>query len=180
MAKALVEKSHNLTDGTIQKHIRAITGLKAALDSANGEYRAAVKAAKSDGVKTSQLLAAMSAKKREQEDVTSDLRDYVRYLGLFNMPVTQMDLFGTGGSEEETNDEGGGVEHTRWEAEQAGKKAGSDGRPHSDNPHNQGTELAQAWHTGWSRSQEQLARGKKPGVKAASTRRGRSAALPLN
>src|SRR4051812_34566281 len=84
----------NVSDATLKKHIRAVSALKHTLETAQGEYRAALKAAKTEGINTGQLIAAMAAKKREVEDVHGDLKDYVRYLALFDMPVEQLDLFG--------------------------------------------------------------------------------------
>jgi hypothetical protein len=183
MAKALVSRDTNVTDATIRKHVQALTGLKLSADSAHAEYRAGLKAAKRDGINTGQFIAAMGAKKREIEDVTADLRNYVRYLSLVNMPVTQTDLFGSSKNTEEAEDEAGELsEHKRWEAEQAGFKAGTEGHLKESNRHTAGSELHQAWHSGWMRGQTQNAMGEKasPGVKKASTRRARSPALPLS
>lgn len=182
MARRLVSKSSNVSDATLQKHIRAISGFKTTLESAQGEYRAALKAAKSDGVNTGQLIAAFSAKKREAEDVTGDLRQYLRYLALLNMPMTQGDLF-AGAADAEPDDgdaegsedgEGGeDTEHQQWEAQQAGFKAGAEGAFKTTNPYGPGFQH-DAWHAGWMKGQETLVT--KGGVKRASARRQRSPA----
>ena len=199
MAKPLVEKSNNVSDATLQKHIRAISGLKQTLESAQGDYRAALKSAKRDGVNTGQLIAAMGAKKRELEDVQSDLRQYVRYLGLLNMPVVQLDLFHAGGPNGSTapapqsdddedkgsetaepfarDDEDGEdarTEHAIWQAGEAGQKAGGLGLAMSANPHDAGM-LRDAWEQGWHKGAATLT--PRNGIKRASPRRNRTATV---
>jgi ribosome modulation factor len=186
MAKNLVSRETNVPDAVIQKHVRLLTGLKLSADSAHAEYRAGLKAAKSDGINTGQIIAAMGAKKRELEDVVADMKNYVRYLSLVNMPVTQTDLFGSSTNQPDDSDDEGEdgelTEHLRWETEQVGFKAGSDGHLKESNPHFAGSARNQAWHEGWMRGQKQNAMGEKasPGVKKASTRRARTPALPLS
>jgi ribosome modulation factor len=177
MAKALTDKASNVSDTTINKHIRSVTSLKAAADSAHGEYRAALKAAKTDGVDTKELTEALKAKRLEPEDVVRSLHTRIRYLALVNVPVHQMDLFGGAASvgepaiadEDLDEDE---AEHARWEAQEVGHKAGLDGDLKENNPHPPGSFRNQAWHGGWKTGQEQLAKG-PAGVKKASTRRTR-------
>ena len=186
MAKRLTTAASNVSDATIQKHIRAITGLKTDLDSAQGDYRAALKAAKTAGINTGQLIAAMAAKKREVEDVKGDFRSYLRYLQLCEVPI-QLDMFGAaaaktaddedeGGGEDEGSDEGS--EQSQWSANEAGVKAGKAGETKETNPHTRGSLEHQAWITGWTQGQETLI--EKGGVKAASPRRSRSPSAHLN
>lgn len=177
MAKALTDKASNVSDGTIKQHIREVTTLKEAAESAHGEYRAALKAAKADGVDTKELTEALKARKREPEDVVRSLHTRIRYLALVNIPVHQMDLFGGAASigpavvaDEDLNEED--AEHARWEAQEVGHKAGLDGDVKENNPHPPGTFRNQAWFGGWKTGQEQLAKG-PAGVKKASTRRTR-------
>jgi ribosome modulation factor len=184
MAKPLVTKAHNVSDATIQKHIRQLTELKSEADSlkdqaksANGHYRAGVKAAKDAGINTDQMIQAMKDKQREASDVIADMRDYIRLIALLNMPVTQMDLFGTEQNDNEAAQpslHGAPTEHELWDAEQKGKTAGTTGHPKETNPHPPGLALNQAWHRGWIRGQEENARGSRDGVKKASTRRARA------
>jgi predicted DNA-binding ribbon-helix-helix protein/ribosome modulation factor len=174
MAKPLVSKASNVSDSTLQKHIRAISSLKTTLDSAQGEYRSALKAAKAEGVKTAMLIAALAAKRRDADDVTSDLRDYVRYLALLNMPVHQMDLFASAGAEFEEIEPAADDEHRQWQAHEDGVEAGARGNDQRTNPFEAGTFSHQAWMDGWMKGQESLL--PKAGVKKASTRRNRNAA----
>ena len=189
MAKPLVEKASNVSDATLQKHIRVIAGLKTTLDSAQGDYRAALKAAKREGVNTGQLIAAMGAKKRELEDVQSDLKQYIRYLGLLNMPVVQLELFhaagpdgaapGSGNEEDADNDDAEAAtdsrtEHAIWQAGEDGHKMGARGEPADANPHDDGM-LRDAWREGWAKGQATLS--PRNGVKRASARRNRTAAV---
>lgn len=182
MAQALVDRASNVSDATLQKHIRAVSGFKETLETANAEYRASLKAAKKEGVNTGELIKAMAAKKRELEDVGRDLKQYVRYLGLMNMPVRQLDLFGADQADPSASDASdeddidAETEQRIWEANGAGQTAGSDGKPMTANPHEAGM-LREAWQQGWMKSQAALA--PKNGVKKASTRRSRTAA-PLN
>jgi ribosome modulation factor len=178
MAKALTDKASNVSDATINKHIRTVTSLKAAADSAHGEYRAALKAAKTDGVDTKELTEALKAKRLEPEDVVRSLHTRIRYLALVNIPVHQMDLFGGAVSvgtaalvpDDDLSEED--AEHARWEAQEVGHKAGLDGDVKENNPHVPGTFRHQAWFGGWKTGQEQLAAGPS-GIKKASTRRTR-------
>jgi predicted DNA-binding ribbon-helix-helix protein len=183
MAKSLVSKASNVSDATLQKHIRAISGLKTTLESAQGEYRAGLKAAKAEGVNTGMLIAALAAKRREPEDVNGDLRNYVRYLALLNMPVHQLDLFASANvkvhdvpddEESEAGDEDS--EHAQWQAHEEGVAAGARSDDQSTNPHEPGTILADHWSTGWMKGQESLI--PKAGVKKASVRRSRNGLHP--
>lgn len=176
MSKPLVSKASNVSDSTLQKHIRAISGLKEALESAQGEYRAGLKAAKSDGVRTSMLIAAFSAKKREIEDVQADHRDYIRYCALMNMPIIQLEMFGTPpkkGSEPDADEDEDpeAAEHRTWQAQEAGVKAGTEGKFQTENPHIDGSFEWEAWKSGWMQGQETLL--PKSGVKKANPRKGR-------
>lgn len=176
MSKPLVTKASNVSDSTLQKHIRAISGLKIALDSAQGEYRAALKSAKSEGVRTSMLIAAFQSKKREIEDVEADLRDYVRYCALMNMPLVQMEMFAAPpnkGSQpaDDDDDDPEAAEHRTWQAQEAGVKAGTEGKFQTENPHIDGSHEWEAWKAGWMKGQETLL--PKSGVKKANPRKGR-------
>ena len=184
MAKPLVSKASNVLDNTINKHIRLLTALKEEADqlaadatSAKGKYRAGLKAAKADGLNTEMLVKAMNDKKREQEDVTADLKSYVRYLALVNMPVTQMDLFGTGAASAGGAAPPPGMtdqEHHEWEIIEAGKKAGREGDLATNCPHVFGSEDAQLWRRGWDQGTRETAdRMATTGMKKASTRRTR-------
>lgn len=183
MSKVLISKGSNVTDARLQKHIRAISGFKVALDSAQGEYRAGLKAAKTDGINTGQLIAAMAAKKRELDEVKTDFRAFMRYMAVLDMPLHQMDMFGGSGGDDPdpepeqapaSNGDEADEEHQAWKAKEDGQVAGSAGRFKEDNPHHQGTALCVAWHEGWAIGQESLLE-KDNGTKRATPRRSREA-----
>ena len=192
MAQRLV--ASNIADKTIIKHVRALTTSKEALETAQGAYRAALKLAKGDGLKTGLLIQAMAARKRELEDVQSDLRDYTRYLGLLDMPM-QPDLFAAADADARHDDDAEAEDAddpsnapaadpdddpARWRAEQLGFKAGeaSPGvHPADVVPYAPGAR-ATAWALGFERGQASLA--PVGGVKKANLRRRRSSAATLN
>jgi ribosome modulation factor len=177
VAISLVGSKSNVTDATLQKHIQSVSAAKEALDEANSEYRAKLKAAKADGVNQKQLVAALLSRKRDVEAVRLDLRDYVRYLGLCAMRMTQQDLFG----DKDQND-APGEDHLAWQADQEGFTAGKAGRARDDQPYEAGSAQHAAWVKGWLRGQKTIAKTLAPGTKIASTRRkrGRSDALPFD
>jgi hypothetical protein len=166
MVLALVNTKSNVSDGTLQKHIKFVTAARELLDTANSDYRTALKAAKSDGINQKQLLAALQSKKRDIDAVRLDLRDYVRYLGLCSMAMTQQDLFGN-------------ADRNSPPAGQAGLSAGKAGRDRQDNPHTLGTEPQVAWDKGWIKGQKTIAKQMGPKAKVASTRRKRGPAPGL-
>jgi hypothetical protein len=174
MALSLAEKS-NVPDAVIQKHIRLITGAREQLDEANGEYRSALKAAKKDGINQKQLIAALLSKKRDQEAVAQDTRDYVRYLGLCMIRLTQADLFGDAPAMPEPRDlDDDLTEHDRWEVSKLGEAAGKAGRGRDENPNPHGTEAYAVWDKAYLDGQTVIAKGLGPKRKIASTRRKRT------
>lgn len=185
MAKQLRDKSSNVPDAVIQKHIRAVSGLKTNLETAQGEYRAGLKAAKTAGINTGQLIAAMAAKKRELEDVQGDFRAYVRYLHLLEVRV-QADMFEDVATVDEEPEEEAEApdadaeseEQAVWQAQEAGLAAGKAGALKETNPYTRGTTQHQVWITHWTKGQETLI--EKDGVKAASPRRNRNQSARLN
>tara|TARA_R110000751_G_scaffold307640_1_gene430310 strand:- start:7347 stop:7910 length:564 start_codon:yes stop_codon:yes gene_type:complete len=175
VAKKLQSAETNVPDAIVEKFIREVSGAREALDSANGEYRAALKAAKSAGINQKQLLAAMKDARRDEEQVKLDDRDFARYRALLNMPVHQMELFGGGGDgtpEEPTLVDGEPTDHHLWEATEAGKVAGRTGGDVGANPHEH-PGLNAAWARGFKLGMALIAREMAPGAKVASTRRRR-------
>jgi hypothetical protein len=177
VAQSLVNRSSNVSDNTLQKHIKALAAAKEALDEANGEYRAKLKAAKADGCNQKSLIAALTSRKRDVEAVRLDLRDYVRYLGLLSMAMTQQDLFGNDDRNAPPD-----AELSAWQAGQDGATAGKMGRARDDHPYEAGSEHQAAWDKGWLRGQKSIAKGLNGNTKIASTRRKRRgpAELPFD
>jgi ribosome modulation factor len=172
MAIALAAKS-NVPDAVVQKHIRIISAAKEELDAANGEYRAKLKAAKSDGINQKQLLAALLAKRRDEDRVQADLRDYIRYCGLAMVSLKQADLFEETSKGAAPEDQDDVNEHRAWEVGEAGKQAGAAGRSRDDNPYDAGTESFVVWDAAYLDGQEKIANELGPKTKVASTRRKR-------
>lgn len=176
MAKKLQEKpATNVPDAVVQKFIREISGAREALDSANGEYRAVLKAAKGAGVNQKQLLTALQHSRRDPEQVAIDDRDLARYRALLNMPIHQMELFGGGGDQtppEPSLVDGEPTDHQLWEATEAGKAAGSSGGDVNANPHEHHA-MQNAWAKGFKLGLTKIAREMAPGATVASTRKRR-------
>lgn len=175
MTKKLQEKpASNVPDAIVQKFIREISGAKETLDSANGEYRSVLKAAKEAGIDQKQLLVAMADARRDPEQVALDDRNHARYRALLNMPVHQMEMFGGGGDQappEKTLVDGEPTDHQLWEATEAGKRAAKTGGDVNDGPAHPA--LAKAWAAGFKRGLQMLARDMAPDAKVASTRKKR-------
>jgi hypothetical protein len=135
--------------------MRTCADARLGMEEASGVYRRAVKKAKQDGVNTRQLAAALAAKKHDVDKVRGNLRDYVRYLSLVNMPVHQGDLFGSGAEPAAPVVTEG--EHAEWEAGTAGRSAGRAGADRSINPHEPGSATFAAWDKSWTSGQESIA-----------------------
>jgi hypothetical protein len=179
VAKRLQSAETNVPDAVIQKFIREISGAREALDSANGEYRATIKAAKGAGINQRQLLAALKHSRRDPEQVAIDDRDLARYRALLNMPVHQLSLFGGGDDAapaEPSLIDGEPTDHQLWEATEAGKIAGRTGGDVNSGPEHPG--LDKAWRAGFKFGLKAIAQEMAPGVKVASTRKKRDAGEP--
>lgn len=184
MAKALrARPPSNVSDVEIQKHIRLVSTAKEELNTANGAYRATLKAAKTAGINQKQLIAALAETKRDFEQFRVDQRDFYRYCALLKMPVEQLDLFSAGAAND-TGDEpeaearlplGAPTEHDIWEATEAGKTVGMAGGERSTNPHEAGM-LHDAWDKGYVTGQGVIAARMGPDQKVASTRKKREPA----
>ena len=181
MAQPLVERSSNVSDAVVRKHIRAVSAAKEAVDSANGAYRAALKAAKTDGVNQGALTAALADRRKDEPQVILNLRDRVRYLALLNFPTEQLDMFAgtalqaTAEPDPDADDAADRREHDLWLAREDGQSAGRAGRLRDANPHDTGSESHQAWDSGYMTGQGAIAAELGDNARAASTRRRRRA-----
>lgn len=171
-ASAPPPKDHNITDAIIrdftwraikkkQEHDLAIEAAKTVM----GEYRSILKSAKKAGLDTKAMSRVILERVREKEDVLRDEQNFIRYATLFDMPMTQTDLFADGYAE--TKSDVVTEEDQRQaalDADDAGYRAGLGGFKKSDNPHHQteASELWAAWGAAWHRGQGQLAKGLSP------------------
>jgi uncharacterized protein (UPF0335 family) len=91
----------NVTDETIEefasKALRAHEELeekKKEMQAANGAYRAVLKEAKGSGVSSDSITWFIKTKKRETEDVESELRNRARIARIMGLPIgSQLDMF---------------------------------------------------------------------------------------
>lgn len=171
-AAAAPAKDHNITDAVIrdftwrairkkQEHDLALEAAKTVM----GEYRSILKSAKKAGLDTKAMTRVILERVREKDDVLRDEQNFIRYATLFDMPMTQADLFdGTYASvvnEVATEED---ERQAALDADDAGYRAGLGGFKKSDNPHHQteASELWAAWSSSWHRGQNQLAKGLSP------------------
>lgn len=156
-----------VTDDVIRKHALRVAKLKAAVDSANGEYRAALKAAKTDGIDPTDLSWYLSTKKRELEDVTREAQRRARIAVVMQLPLGLIDP--TSGKSIATLVEEAMKEPTTGAkvkppsqrdaaaAKKAGRVAGSTGKSREDCPMTHPL-LKDAWLAGWTMEQEKITR----------------------
>jgi hypothetical protein len=161
---------HNAaSDATFLKHLRIVAAEKTTLDEQNAIYRSKLKAAKSDGVDTAELIATLAARKKEPADVIASMKKRVRYLELVGIPVgTQLGLFQKPTLSEEVSDE-----QAEWDADTHGYKCGKEGADTSNNKFLPGTRNHAAWTKGYLRGQAAIAAQLGRNAKMASTRRAR-------
>lgn len=145
----------NLSNATIQKHIRLCSDARTRLEEANGIYRASLKTAKSAGINQRQLIAVMNDRKKDADAVVVEMRDYVRYAGLVGIKLAQLDLFPLGNVNAVSDEEA--AEQTEWEIEQAGLAAGKSGASRADNRYPAGSPEFVAWDKGYLRGQQAIA-----------------------
>ncbi len=158
------------------KHYALISQAKERLESAQGSYRATIKAAKNDGVPTAALLAAMREKKMDPDAIALRDREMVRMRALVGVPMNQLDMFSA--LQPEQPKEAAEIV-SEADADAAGFSAYNGGAERGDNLHKPGTMLYQAWDRGWLRGQEETA-GRMGGgeSKAASARKSRAKPKP--
>jgi hypothetical protein len=161
---------------TKAKHWNKIRQLKAAVqkltdekNSKNGEFRAAVKAAKDAGCDTDAMLEVLKLSKWEPEEIATFFSGVNEFLVIAKVPVPkvpqQLGLFhdGTGIGERVDNAAFEAADPKDFTpaqldaAQASGKKKGLDGRPITDNPHEEGSPLALRWTGGWREGQNELA-----------------------
>jgi hypothetical protein len=170
MVIRLHNKQSNVPDAVIQNHLQICGRAKSDVDEANGRHRAALKQAKAAGVNQRMLTAVLRDVRKDADVITINLRDYIRYRALMDMPVSQADLFGMlsvpGGvaAASEEIDVSAAFHH--------GQAAGRTGKARDGNPYD--GEARKAFDDGWLSGQREIAAELgEGGVKHASTRRQR-------
>lgn len=162
-------KLDNLSNETIQKHIRFCSDAKSQLEEASGIYRAALKAAKAAGCNQKQLVAVLNDRKKDADQLVIEMRDYVRYAGLVGIAIKQGDLFPVDSYKVA---EAAAQEMEEWQIEEAGCAAGKGGAERGDNKYPPGSPSFAAWDRGYLRGQKMIAAAMGKGGKVASTRKG--------
>lgn len=163
---------------TERDFIRKLVTSQQDIDVYVGVHRNIVKQAKKAGINTKQILSSIRARKMNLPEVIQDVKDYIRYLSLQNMPVTDVELFPdrSAGPDAEKVAQRAGDDLT-WDAGQGGYRAGLAGRKIDECPHIPGSAEDAEWRLQWRRGQEHLATksfGAPPAAKEASDRRERS------
>lgn len=142
----------NVTDETITKHVNACSQKKNALESAQGEYRAALKSAKAEGVSTSAIVWFLGARKRDVEDIDRETVERTRIAKVMGLPIgTQLGIFSHGVSAATA------VENELFDAEQQGKYAYKVGVGMNDNPCPPSSPDFDAWMRGWTGERSKVA-----------------------
>lgn len=172
-AKAQPIDPAGVPDATIKKHVLKCSEYRAAVDKANGEYRAALKAAKSDGVDPGVITWYLRTKKRELQEVDFETKQRNRVALIMKLPIgAQLGLFPDGdtvarkvdsGAIEAGNGSGKAAKKTRSSAKTiaaaklAGSKAGADGK-NMEHDFEDGSPEALAFEAAWKDAQNALAR----------------------
>lgn len=165
-AKAKPGPGHNgeVPDEVIDRHIEAVNikrltmdKAKAELDQKKGEFRAALKLAKEDGVNIDALRWAHDLSKQDSAEVLQRVHDTGRILKRMNVPLGyQFGLFGEVEAPKMTN------------PVLAGQAAGKSGAPRTENPHPPGSDDFQLWDDAWLSEQTKIAQAMAPDAGASA------------
>lgn len=153
--------------------IREYRKQKRECESASGVLRNILKRAKSAGMNTKEMIAAVLATKIDPDEVVAGLRDRIEYMGILRIEIPRDSLF------DFDNEVSAATEHADdiWDAEDKGYRAGRNGVPIGENPYDQTrqSELFVAWTRDWNKGQASIAHEMGPDTKAASADRTRPA-----
>lgn len=164
--KTAAQKDHNITDAVIRDFTRRAILKKNEYDVAvteakeiMGQYRGILKAAKKAGLDTKAMTRVILERVRDKDDVLRDEQNFIRYATLFDMPLTQADLFD--GVYQPSGDDDENQKQAVFDADDLGYRAGVNGVLKTDNPFHQTeqSELWAAWGANWHKGQAQLAKG---------------------
>ncbi len=146
---------HNgeVPDEVIDRHLEAVNIKRLAMDKAKaefdqkkGEFRAALKLAKEDGVNIDALRWAHDLSKQDTAEVLQRVHDTGRILKRMNVPLGfQFGLFSDVEAPKLVN------------PVLAGQAAGKSGAPRTDNPHPPGSDDFQLWDDAWLAEQTKIA-----------------------
>jgi hypothetical protein len=185
MAKKLSEAAvgDNVTDKTRLEFWKKALAAKQALEeaqtvvsSANGEYRAVLKAAKKAGVEHEEIARLLNERHQDQDEITAKQQAYMRFRVLIGayVPTKQSDIFADA-------QKGDDIDASR--AYDDGLFSGSHGENRGNNKHPPGSETYDAWDRGWIAGQAQMAAKMKPVPAPRVPRRGKqngAEASPVN
>jgi hypothetical protein len=151
--------------------IREYRTQKRECESANGTLRNILKRAKAAGMKPPQIIAAVKATAIDPEEVVSNLRDQIEYMGILHIDIPRETLFDVDIQVTEKTAHADDL----WDAEDKGYRAGRNGVPIDDTPYDptSQSELYAAWRRDWSKGQASIAREMGPDSKPASADRKR-------
>ena len=178
MADRLTEPSQpNVTKATRQAALREVLEAKRLAETANAKLRNVYKRFEKMGVTPLSIKAAIRARDIDPDALAAELRDQLKMFDAAKIEITQEDLFPDTAPERTKPKELS--DHMRWEAHDAGFRAGLGGVPVDDNPFAPGNELQPKWVEGWHDGQEAAIhrsfsgapKAKGGAVKVASTRR---------
>lgn len=134
-------------------------------DESHGRYRAVLKDAKSHGVETKEMISALGKTKLDPDEVAASLATEVHYLSLLGLnTVTAERIFARDARITEKTQ----TEEDRYDAEEAGHKAGRRGEKIDSNPYEPGTELYVVWREWWGKGQASIAAEMGPGDRMSS------------
>ena len=159
-AKAKPGPGHNgeVPDEVIERHLEEVNTKRLAMDKAKlehdqkkGEFRAALKLAKEDGVNVDALRWAHDLSKQDSAEVLRRVHDTGRMLKLMKVPLgTQFSLFSDVEAPKLVN------------PVLAGQAAGKSGAPRTENPHPPGSNEFQLWDDAWLAEQTKIAQRMGP------------------
>lgn len=159
-AKAKPGPGHNgeVPDEVIDRHLEAVNIKRVAMDKAKlehdqkkGEFRAALKLAKEDGVNIDALRWSHDLSKQDSAEVLQLVHDTGRMLKRMNVPLgTQFGLFSDVEAPKLVN------------PVLAGQASGKAGAPRTENPHAPGSDDFQLWDDAWLAEQTKIAQSMGP------------------
>lgn len=139
-------QSNAISNDSIAEWVRKIAPAKRKVQEANGVYRALLKKADSDGMNTKALIRAMNNKKKEVEEIATDLRDELRYMAVMRMPIAASDIYN--GWDDRVTEKTTHADMV-WDANDKGYKAGRAGATVESCEYPGGSELHVAWVKAW-------------------------------
>ena len=165
-------------DALILEYARGIIALDERIEEVTderkslvGEVRSRYKSAKKAGIHIGALQPANDNTRRDPEDVKVEEQNYIRIANLFQMPMSQGDLFPADAVPPMDPNSPEGQRQAIFDAGLQGLRAGKAGWKIEDCPFDpdQDTDEHKAWISNWHAGQAHLARGLTP-PKAAGRR----------